>query len=830
MRVPAKAQPWPASRMHRAGVSSFGFGGTIAHVVLEDRCHEDRRDQEVKAPVAEQEDQNMQILAFSAASPKALQALAGAYRDYLTDTGNRFSLKDICFTAAVRRSHHHQRLAVVGNSHSTVAKALADLLGDERLLSRAKRARTAQEPQKIFVFPGQGGQWLGMGRRLLQQSRVFRQTIGACEECMRAHVPWSLIDMITNEKGGALPSVDIIQPMIFAIQVGLAEVWKSWGIHPDVIVGQSMGEIAAAYVAGALSLEDAAHVVCLRSRLLTKISNTGAMAIAAVSSPEAEQILNDTRLAGAVFIAVSSSPASTVLSGSREAIADLIAHLERRAVFCRRIDVDYASHCPGVEPIREELVEGLSKLISRPSSVPMYSTVTTRPVTADQLNAAYWWKNLRAPVRFAETISQILEKRPDVFLEISPHPLLETAIRESLTDRSAQAEFLPSMQRNTDELTTLLGSLGTFYTHGAAVRWPQVYPEGRFVSVPAYPFDRKSFWIERPAGEMKADAMQEHNTSAIFSRGENESSAMQSTLPARIVAPAKQVLVAGKKDLVLERLRQLVARLLQLAPEDIEFTAPFLEMGADSMVLARVLKAIADEFEVNLSLKQLFEQFTTLNALGDFICATGHFEPEREEPHRNLPDSPQQGSSEAGLAAQFMPVASGKTNSLAELTSTELERIFSSQLSAMSSVVAGQLETLRGRSAPAHRELHQTQTERGAARATLAPATVADIKATQKGIQPPTKKDVFVAYSPIQPGAAKPLPEKQQRYLDHLIRSYTSKTPKSKQLPRIIVACWQITEPLQVSGTQSRRCYIRSMPAGLLVRISGTWMAIDMWT
>ena len=372
-------------------------------------------------------------------------------------------------------------------------------------------------------------------------------------------------------------------------------------------------------------------LVCLRSRLLTKISNKGAMAIAAVSFAEAEQILHDIRLTGDVFVAVSSSPVSTVLSGSREAIADLIAHLDRRAVF-RRIDVDYASHCPGVEPIREELLEGLSKLVSQAPSVPMYSTVTTTPVTGQQLNAAYWWQNLRAPVLFAETISQILEKQPEVILEISPHPLLETAIRESLAYRSARAEFLPSMQRNTDELTTLLGSLGTLYTHGAAVRWPQVYPEGRFVSTPAYPFDRKSFWIEAPTGEMKADAMQEHNISAVLSSGRDESSARQSARPASAATPAKQPSVAGKKDTVLERLRQIVARLLQVNSEDIEFTAPFLEMGADSMVLARVLKAIADEFEVNLSLKQLFEQFTTLDALADFICATGHFEQESEIP------------------------------------------------------------------------------------------------------------------------------------------------------------------------------------------------------
>lgn len=776
LKVPAKAQLWLTSGPHRAGVSSFGFGGTIAHVVLEDRLN-----QEGNVPVTEQEDKNTHILAFSAASPYSLQTLAGSYRDYLSDPANRFSLKDICFTAAVRRSHHHQRLAVVGDSHSTVAQALADLLGNEQLLDRAKRARTTREPQKIFVFPGQGGQWLGMGRRLLQQNRVFRQTIGACEECMRAHVPWSLVDMITNEKGGGLSSVDVIQPMIFAIQVGLSEVWKSWGIQPDVIMGQSMGEIAAAYVAGALRLEDAAHVVCLRSRLLTKISNKGAMAMAAVSSAEAEQILHDTRLTGDVFVAVSSSPASTVLSGSREAIADLIAHLDRRAVFCRRIDVDYASHCPGVEPIREELLEGLSKLVSQAPSVPMYSTVTTTPVTGQQLNAAYWWQNLRAPVLFAETISQILEKQPDVILEISPHPLLETAIRESLAYRSARAEFLPSMQRNTDELTTLLGSLGTLYTHGAAVRWPQVYPEGRFVSTPAYPFDRKSFWIEAPTGEMKADAMQEHNISAVLSSGRDESSARQSARPASAATLAKQPSVAGKKDAVLERLRQIVARLLQLNSEDIEFTAPFLEMGADSMVLARVLKAIADEFEVNLSLKQLFEQFTTLDALADFICATGHFEQESAESHRNPPDSPQQGSSEGGPAVQFTPGASAKNNSLAELTSTELERIFSNQLSAISSVVAGQLETLRGRTAPAHRELHQTQTE-PVARTTSAPGTIADGKASQKRIQPPPKKDVFVAYSPIQPGAAKPLPEKQQRYLDHLIRSYTGKTAKSKEM------------------------------------------------
>ncbi len=411
------------------------------------------------------------------------------------------ALQDICYTASVRRTHHDHRLALPCHSHAEMAESLGAFLQGEASAGLSSGRVSGRERKLVFVFPGQGSQWLGMGQQLLEQQPVFRATLEACDQAMREHVDWSLLAELTadpNHSGLAhsrLDEIDIVQPAIFAIQVGLAALWRSWGVEPDAVVGQSMGEVAAAYVAGALSLEDAARVICRRSRLLKRVSGQGAMAAVELSLEQAEQALAGYE--DRVSIAVSSSPTSTVLSGDPAALQEITDALERQDIFCRMIKVDVASHSPQMDPLGDDLSRELEGMQPLPASIPIYSTVTGAAQRGLSFDATYWMRNLREPVLFSAAVSQLLEDGHDIFLELSPHPISLSAIQQGLHHRGQEAILPPSLRREEDERATLLGSLGALYTAGQTVDWPRLFPAGAAcVSLPAYPWQREHFWLE----------------------------------------------------------------------------------------------------------------------------------------------------------------------------------------------------------------------------------------------------------------------------------------------------------------------------------------------
>jgi acyl transferase domain-containing protein len=338
---------------------------------------------------------------------------------------------------------------------------------DTKSGSSAGRARRAGG-RVVFVFPGQGSQWIGMGRELLREEPTFRE---ACERCEKAFsrymaassgsakgaTAWSLLDALTRERAGEEPDpIDVIQPTLFAIEVALASLWRAWGVEPSAVVGHSMGEVAAAHVAGILSLDDAARIICRRSALLRSVSGRGAMAVTALSMASAREALRgyEDRLS----IAVEISPRSTVISGEPSALDELLAALKERDVFCREIKVSVASHSPQMDPLRRDLLAELTGLSPQPSWIPFYSTVTGKRSDGPELDASYWADNLREPVLFSTTIQALLGDEHDVFLEISPHPILLPAIEEGLHAASRRATLLPSLRRNEPEQASLLES------------------------------------------------------------------------------------------------------------------------------------------------------------------------------------------------------------------------------------------------------------------------------------------------------------------------------------------------------------------------------------
>jgi acyl transferase domain-containing protein/acyl carrier protein len=489
--VPSSLRPWPsADHPALAGVSSFGMTGTNTHIVLEEAptsavAHKER----------ELVDGQAQLLVLSACNPQALYALAQAYQQFLLTAENESTeLVDICYTASVRRTHHDYRLALVARSRAEMAERLKHYQ-EEVETSGARRCTSNLQHKPVFVFPGQGSQWFGMGRRLLEQEPVFRDALERCEQAMRPYTDWSLLDILTSndEAHSGWKEIDRIQPAIFAIQVALSALWQSWGIVPDAVVGHSMGEVAAAHVAGILSLDDAARIICRRSTLLRRVSGQGAMAVVGLTLPQAQQVLADYK--DHLAIAVSNSQTSTVLSGDRLALEELLATLQKQKVPCHLIQVDVASHSPQMDPLLEDLQSELQGIQPRRATLPFYSTVTTKVEEGTACDSTYWVHNLRLPVLFSDALHKLLADQHHIFLEVSPHPVLVNPIQQSFQHFGQEGLALPSLLRDEDERAVLLEALGKLYMYGLPVQWELLYGKnGNCVRTPSYPWQRERHW------------------------------------------------------------------------------------------------------------------------------------------------------------------------------------------------------------------------------------------------------------------------------------------------------------------------------------------------
>ena len=498
--IPVEGRAWPAGDQPRyAGLSSFGWSGTNAHVVVEEAPRSGDFSRQATTEVVTTS--KPYLLPLSAHNPEALKTLARAYHQLLREAANNqlpitnnHSLHDICYTASLRRTHHEYRLAIAGRSRSELAGKLEAFLQDEsRPGLSSGRKSSERQAGIVFAFPGQGSQWFGMAQGLLATEPVFREALERCEAAMRPLVDWSLtVELAANESQSRLKDIDVIQPTLFAIEVALAELWKSWGIKPDAVVGHSMGEVAAAHVAGALTLEDAARIICQRSKLLRRVSGKGAMAVVELSIEQAR-----TALAGyedRLSIAVSNSPRSTVLSGDPTALEEVLKALRVQNVFCRPVKVDVASHSPQMDPLRADLLKALEGLQPRPASTPIYSTVTDTASDGSTFDANYWTQNLRQPVLFSNAVRRLAKEGNTVFIEMSPHPILLSAIEGG---GLGEVLTVASLRREEDEGAAMLGSVGALYAAGYAIDWRQLYPAGgRHVRLPRYPWQRKRFWVE----------------------------------------------------------------------------------------------------------------------------------------------------------------------------------------------------------------------------------------------------------------------------------------------------------------------------------------------
>jgi acyl transferase domain-containing protein/acyl carrier protein len=472
-----------------AGVSSFGLNGTNVHMVL--RAVEPAvLGTPARPPAA-------LVLPLSARHPDALAALAAAYADRL-DTCADDVAANMCFSAGARRTHHRYRIAVAARDATTLAADLrAFASGGTSASVSVHETPTAERPKVVFVFPGQGAQWTGMGRELLATNEVFRAAVRDCDAAIRVETGWSPLELLTGVQPLDGPDVGVerLQPALFTMQVALAAVWRAWGIEPDLVIGQSMGEIAAACVTGALSLADAAAVVCRRGQLLAGLPEPGAMVAVQLGEQAAMEAIG--RHVDRVAVGVITGPNSTVLAGEPTALATIVGRLRERGVFCQQVPVRYASHSPQVQPLRPDLLAALAGLRPRRATLPMHSSLLDRELDGTELDGAYWTANLTEPVRLAAALrAAVQDAHPAVFVEISPHPLVRGAIEDILAEQNSPGTVVGSLARDEPAEVTLARNLGAVYAAGGRPAWRAVFPSGRLADdLPRYPWQTRRFWV-----------------------------------------------------------------------------------------------------------------------------------------------------------------------------------------------------------------------------------------------------------------------------------------------------------------------------------------------
>ncbi|MFI0899301.1 SDR family NAD(P)-dependent oxidoreductase [Streptomyces sp. NPDC020983] len=504
VRLLTENRLWPeVDRPRRSAVSSFGIGGTNAHVILEAPPAEVTAEPAAEPPAdsatpesAPAADPALVPWVLSARSVEGVRRQAARLLARLDDAPG-LGLRDVGLTLASGRALLDHRAVVLGADGGALCSGLAALAAGEDCAGVVVGGVGAGGV--VWVFPGQGSQWVGMARELLESSGVFAARLGECAAVMDGLTGWSLLDVVRGE-GVGLDRVDVVQPVLFAVMVSLAAVWGSLGVRPAAVVGHSQGEIAAVCVAGGLSLEDAARVVVLRSRAIGVLAGRGGMV--SVLAP-AERV--GEWLTGGLAVGVVNGPGQVVVSGVVDELDVFVERCEREGVQARRIAVDYASHSPQVEELRAELLDVLGGIEPRSSDVPLVSTVTGEVIDTAVMDAGYWFENLRRPVRFDKALSALLAGGHRAFVEVSPHPVLLGAVVQAAEAAGVEGvTAVGTLRRDEGGRDQLLRNAAELFTAGVDVDWSSWVSGGRLVDLPTFAFERRRFWLS--AGRSPVDA------------------------------------------------------------------------------------------------------------------------------------------------------------------------------------------------------------------------------------------------------------------------------------------------------------------------------------
>ncbi|MFN6486986.1 MULTISPECIES: non-ribosomal peptide synthetase/type I polyketide synthase [unclassified Nostoc] len=731
LSIATEPQLWPRGTQRRlAGVSSFGFGGTNAHVILEEAPALPAIKTDIERP--------KHLLTLSAKNQQALRELAQNYAVYLSNNPGA-SLADICFTANTGRSHFDHRLATIAQTKEQLHQALSAFTAEEQTVDlNSKHINSNKQPKIVFLFTGQGSQYIDMGRQLYETQPTFRACLDRCNEILLPYLeqpllsvlyPESALAKLTEDIASPLDQTAYTQPALFALEYALAKLWQSWGIEPAAVMGHSIGEYVAACVAGVFSLEDGLKLISERARLMQALPPLGEMV--AVFGTEAEVTAAIQFYPHEVSIAAINAPENIVISGMYEAVEAVIFTLESQGIETRRLNVSHAFHSSLMEPMLDVFEQQASQIKFQSPRIPIVSNLTGKFLLPEDIpDANYWRRHTRNPVRFMAGINTLLAQSYEIFLEIGPKPIL--SILSKRCQQQENAVWLPSLAAGKNDWQILLESLSTLYLEGVKINWSgfeQDYSRS-LLSLPTYPFQRKRYWFEAQ------DVMNTQITTNGFK--------------SPVAVPAK----SEQRQTTLQTLRSLVAKLLKSEPSNINVQAPFLEMGADSIVLVDAVRTIENTYGIKISIRQLFEELTTLDALARYV---------------------EENTKSESVAAEDVQeeLRSPETKTPPK---TVVEEIIQQQLSLMSQ----QLQVLQGGGLSAANFVPSNNGHSKSASQTTPIISKQAAKTTPASA--PSKSS-----SPLPPWRvaeirARGLNPQQQRHLEDLIDCYTKRTPTSKQL------------------------------------------------
>jgi malonyl CoA-acyl carrier protein transacylase len=509
IKIPTKLQPWLLVGQSRlAGVSAFGFGGTNAHVILE----------EAPIPVSmentletAQNSVNLQnenlvnrpfhLLTLSAKTEQALADLVQSYQNYL-EINPELAIADVCFSANTGRSHFKHRLAIIAADQQELTDKLAKIIAKSEVsgVFSANLASNSQSPKIAFLFTGQGSQYINMGRQLYQTQPVFRRSLEQCDEILQSYLAEkSLLEVIYPENPQELNNFFLdqtayTQPALFAIEYALAQLWQSWGIKPDVVMGHSVGEYVAATVAGVFSLEDGLKLIAHRGRLMQKLPADGEMVAVMASEDKVNQIISPYK--EKVVLAAINGPESVVISGEAEAIKTIVNNLELQTIKSKRLQVSHAFHSPLMEPMLAEF-DSVARTISyQTSRIPIVSNLTGKIAGNEIATPSYWVRHISQPVQFRASMQTLQQQGYGIFVEIGAKPILLAMGQQCISD--GDQLWLASLRSHQQDWYQLLESLAQLYVREIQIDWAgfeRDYPKRR-VLLPTYPFQRQRYWIE----------------------------------------------------------------------------------------------------------------------------------------------------------------------------------------------------------------------------------------------------------------------------------------------------------------------------------------------